>query len=290
MLERVEFYGDLGKLVGLIRRPDADLHPGPRPCVVFCAGMSLTKEVWLPPHAERLVAAGYVTLNFDYSTFGESDGQPRCRLNCGQQVRDVRAAITYMAELTDVAADRIGLYGVSLGASVAVATAGQDDRVRAAVAVAGPMDLARVWRGFAGFSGFSAKVDAARAAFVAGGEPSYIGVPRLLASDPETAALLQSEDERYPTWRQEVTFESLADLFAFRPEDHAAAARGALCFVYPEKDELIARFEMQSAYARARSPAKLVALAGAHHVDVYKKEGAFEEVVSTAIAWFGEHV
>jgi uncharacterized protein len=289
MPQRVEFWGDLGKLVGHLRLPES-ASATPRPCVVLCAGMSLTKEVWLPAHAEQFVAAGFATLNFDYSTFGESDGQPRCRLHCAQQVRDTQAAISYVASLPEVDAARIALYGVSLGASVAIATAGRDRRVRAAVAVAGPMDLHRVWRGFDGFDAFAAKVARARTRFTATGEVSYIAVPRLLASDPETAALLQAEAPKYPTWRQEVSFESLADLFAFRPEEEAPHARGALLFVYPEKDELIARFEMQSAYSRAGGPAKLVALKGAHHVDVYKREGAFDEVVTTALAWYRRYV
>lgn len=288
-MSKVHFWGDLGRLVGDLRVPAGDSSQ-PRPCVVLCAGMSLTKEVWLPTHAERFVDAGFVTLNFDYSTFGESDGQPRCRLNCEQQVCDTQAAISYVASLPGVDSDRIGLYGVSLGASVAIATAGRDRRVRAAVAVAGPMDLHRVWRGFDGFEAFAAKVAKARTTFTATGEVSYISVPRLLASDPETAALLKAEGPKYPTWRQEVTFESLQDLFAFRPEADAPSARGALLFVYPEKDLLIARFEMQSAYSRAGGPASLVALEDAHHVDVYKCEGAFDQVVTTALRWYREHL
>ncbi len=288
--ERVVFRGDLGDLVGILRAPDGAAADSPRPCVVICAGMSLTKEVWLPDHADRFVAAGFVTLNFDYSTFGESAGDPRCRLNCAQQVRDTRAALTYAASRPEVDATHLGLYGVSLGASVSVATAGCDDRVGAVVAVAGPMDLHRVWRGFDGFDGFSAKVDKARARFVATGEVSYIGVPRLLASDPDTAALLQSEDAKYPTWRQEVTFESLQDLFAFRPEATAESSRAASMFIYPELDALIARFEMLSAYARSPRPSALVALPDAHHVDVYKREGAFGQVIEHATGWYRQHL
>lgn len=288
MPTRVEFHGDLGRLIGDLRLP-ADAST-PRPCVVFCAGMSLTRQVWLPDHAERLRAAGYATLNFDYSTFGDSDGEPRCRLNCAQQVRDTRAALSFVKGLAEVDGDRLGLYGVSLGASVAIATAGQDARVRAAVAVAGPMDLHRVWRGFGGFPGFSAKVNKARRRFTATGEATWIDVPRLLASDPETAELLRAENDRYPTWRQEVTFESLADLFAFRPEEHAPSIRGAAMYIFPELDALIARFEMQSAWSRTPQPSELVCLPNAHHVDVYKREGAFEHVVGHALRWYGAHL
>jgi hypothetical protein len=37
-----------------------------------------------------------------------------------------------------------------------VATAGLDARAKATVAVAGPMDLGRVWRAYPGFEGFRA--------------------------------------------------------------------------------------------------------------------------------------
>jgi len=253
--------------------------------------MSLTKEVWLPEHAEELRRAGWITLNFDYRYFGESDGEPRRRLLPPRQVEDTRSALDYLSNLDVVDPDRLGLYGASLGASVAVATAGQDPRVRCVVAVAGPMDLGRVWRAFDGFDAFSAKVDRARAAFEATGDVSYISVARLLAGDPETVALLVEEEPAYPRWSLEITFESLHDLFRFCPEERVEEiAPGAALFIAPEQDELIASVEMKSAYERANEPKRLEILKGARHVDIYRRGSAFGPVVELSKGWFHEHM
>ena len=202
--------------MGILRFPE-DLEPGQRTgAIVYCAGMSLTKEVWLPEHAEEMRRAGWITLNFDYGYFGESEGEPRRRLLPPQQVKDTRRALDLVAAMEEVDETRLGLYGASLGASVAVATAGEDDRVQCTVAVAGPMDLGRVWRAFDGFDRFSQKVDRAREVFEATGEVSYISLSRLLAGDPETVELLVAEEPHYPRWSLEVTFESLQDLFRFK--------------------------------------------------------------------------
>lgn len=278
---RVAFVGDLGELVGILRTPDGS---GPWPGVVFCAGMTLTKEVWLPPAAEALVARGFATLNFDYSTFGESAGEPRCRLNMPQQVRDVQAALTWMSAHPQVALAPLALLGISLGASVAVA-AGPDPRVGAVVAVAGPMDLGRVWRRFEGFPAFSAKVDAARAHFVRTGEARPIALTRLLASDPDTCAKIAADAPSFPNWRPQVSFESLRDLFAFRPEAVADQLPPTL-FVATEQDDLIAREELASAHAAAPDPKRLLILEGARHADVYDSDSdAFASLIRAADAW-----
>ncbi|HEV1995065.1 MAG TPA: dienelactone hydrolase family protein [Candidatus Acidoferrum sp.] len=62
--------------------------------------------------------------------------------------KTVNDAVTYAATLADVDANRIGLVGVSLGASLALALAAQDARVHAVVEYYGepPDDFAAHWR------------------------------------------------------------------------------------------------------------------------------------------------
>lgn len=285
--ESVHFHSEGERLAGILRIPDG--AAAPRPAIVFCAGMSLTKEVWLPDYAERLVEQGYITLNFDYRGFGESTGEPRRRLLPSRQVEDARSALTYLETRPEVDASRLAVFGMSLGSTVATYTAGVDRRVRALVGVGGPGDLNRVWRGFDRFDSFFAKVKEARRRFVASGELSYIAVPKLLASDPATAALLEKEAERYPNWDLSVTFESLWDLFEMNAEAVVAQVEGGL-WIYPEADALISRFEAQSLYAKARDPRRLLALPGAEHVEIYGKGPAFEAITAASLAWLEERL
>jgi pimeloyl-ACP methyl ester carboxylesterase len=286
----VEFYSEGLKLAGVLRLPD-DLKPGEkRPAVICCQGFSLTKEVWLPANARALNAAGYVTLSLDYRGFGESAGEPRCRLVPQAQVRDVRNGLTFLETVPEVDAARLGVFGISLGASVAAGVAGTDARVKALVAVAGPADLERVWSHFPDFPRFRAKVHAARQAFVQTGQVTYVAVPRLLSSDPDTCALLVADAPKYPGWRLEVTFESLEDLFAFKPEDDARGIRGASLFIYPAEDALIAKSELVSLYSKAPEPKAVVGLEGLKHHEVYNDGRGFEPVMRHTLDFLAKHL
>lgn len=289
-MERLVFHSDEARLVGDLRLPPGEPPQSGWPGVVFCAGMSLTKEVWLPRTAEALNAAGYATLNFDYASFGESEGEPRRRLQPWRQVRDARHALTALAAQDNVDGGRMALFGASLGASVTLGAC-LDPRVRAAVAVAGPAHLGRVWRAFPGFTAFQAKVAAARERYVCAGEVSYVSVAKLLKSDPETVALLEAECPGYEHWSLEVTFESLLDLFEFGPEETLPDSRAALLLIYPEDDALIARSEAESAYALATGSKRIVALPGARHVAIYEPHSpASAQVTRETLAWLAEHL
>jgi hypothetical protein len=287
-MRAVSFFSHGTRISGVLRVPEGE---GPFPAVVMCAGMTLTREVWLPANADWLRARGYATLSFDYRGFGASEGQPRCRLVPSMQVDDVRSALTFLETEPVVDARRLGLFGVSLGASIAVATAGVDGRAKATVAVAGPMDLGRVWRAYPGFEGFRAKVWAARQKAVATGEVSYIKLTRLLASDPETCAMIDRDAATLPTWSPELTFESLADLFEFRPEQVAAdISPRAVMFVAPELDRLIADGELPSAFSRAKEPKRLVTLSGVKHHEIYGAGRGFGPTMEATGAFFAEHL
>ncbi|MBL8955289.1 MAG: alpha/beta fold hydrolase [Myxococcaceae bacterium] len=273
----------------------ATLRTGPtggsarRPAIICAQGFSLTRDVFMPQFAEAFVKAGYVTLNLDYRGFGESGGEPRCRLLPLEQARDLGNAITWLQQQPEVDPERIGLFGISLGASVALQTAGTDVRVRAVVCCAGPGDLERVWSAFPDFARFRAKVDAAKREFVNTGKVTYVSVPRILSADPDTCALLVRDQPKHPTWRLEITFESLADLFAFKPENVAQNARASL-FIYPAEDALIAKGEVVSMYAKAREPKQLVALEGMKHHEVYGDGRAFEPVLDASLDFFAKRL
>jgi len=286
---RVELHCDGSKIVGILGLPAAIPAGERRPAIVFCVGFSLVKEVWLLDFARRLRAAGHVTLNIDYRGFGESGGEPRCRLSPRMQVEDVRAALTFLETVPEVDPARLAVFGISLGARVAAGAAAADRRVRAGVVIAGPGDLERVWSASPGFAAFRDKVHAARQKYTRTGEVSYVRVEKLLAADPETVAFLVEEQQRHPRWRLEVSFESLEDLFTFSAERGLERSSGLL-FIHPAADALIDSSESKSMYARAGEPKAYVPLEGLRHAQIYGKGEGFERVAAESERWLKQQL
>ena len=73
------------RLAGLLRLPDGFDLSRNYPAVVLTGPMLSVKEQAQSVYAEHLTEAGYVTLVFDGTYFGESEGTPR-----GQELPDVK--------------------------------------------------------------------------------------------------------------------------------------------------------------------------------------------------------
>ena len=73
--------------------------------------------------ARGLASNGYGVLLFDYRGYGTNEGTPSEE---GLEA-DGRSAVTYLKTRSDVDSERIVYFGESLGAAVAIATAGQDE-------------------------------------------------------------------------------------------------------------------------------------------------------------------
>ena len=86
--------------------------------------------------SEFLVHEGFNVLCFDYRSFGRSDRAAR-GMRREHAILDAHAALDHLLTRDDVDPDRIGVYGISLGASIALAMASEREEVRAVVAGAG---------------------------------------------------------------------------------------------------------------------------------------------------------
>lgn len=97
----------------------------PGPAVVHCHGNAGNMRDHAA-FASFLPAAGVSVLMFDYRGYGQSERGPLRREGL---VEDTLAAVAHARALPEVDPDRVGLYGVSLGGSIAIAAAVRDERV-----------------------------------------------------------------------------------------------------------------------------------------------------------------
>ena len=145
----VRMAADLFSPKGL--KPDQKL-----PALILCNGTGGTKAKVGNRTAPAFARAGFVVLSFDYRGWGESDSklitleaQPRpdangnvkvearavrWQMNYADQTEDIRAAISFLSGEKTVDAKQIGLWGSSYGGGLVTWVAGNDARVRFAIA------------------------------------------------------------------------------------------------------------------------------------------------------------
>lgn len=119
--------------------------------IVLCHGYGGTRGETLPV-AAILVRHGYNVLLFDFRGHGESEGD---MVTFGHdEVYDVQGAVAYLRSHPDVAPDRIGALGQSLGGATVIRAAARTLEIRAVVAEGAFASLADfIANDFASFTG-----------------------------------------------------------------------------------------------------------------------------------------
>jgi fermentation-respiration switch protein FrsA (DUF1100 family) len=136
--ERVEMPFEGGMLAGILRKPLSVARPA---VVVMAMGLDSTKEE-ADCYEQPLLARGLATLSFDGPGQGEAEYEFPIR---GDYEVAVAAVINFIETRGDLDAERIGLWGVSLGGYYAPRAAAFDERARACMALGGPFDWVKAW-------------------------------------------------------------------------------------------------------------------------------------------------
>lgn len=123
------------RLAGLLRLPEGfDLSKN-YPAVVVTGPMLSVKEQAQSVYAERLTQAGYVTLVFDGSYFGESEGLPRGQELPDVKESDIEGAVDFLASLPYVDSDCIGGLGICGSGSYMSVAGVKEPRLKAITAI-----------------------------------------------------------------------------------------------------------------------------------------------------------
>ena len=143
------------------------------PLVIWLHGYSYSEGYMWPYHADlhpilALVRAGYAVLAYDQSGFGARQDEtqhfyeryPKWS-HMGRMVEDVHTAIDKVVTDEQVDANRVYLFGYSIGAQTALYAAASDCRIKGVVSVAGftPMRTDTLAKGTGGVARFSHQRD-----------------------------------------------------------------------------------------------------------------------------------
>jgi dipeptidyl aminopeptidase/acylaminoacyl peptidase len=138
--ERVTIPYEGRSLAGILRKPIGVQNP---PVVVMAVGLDSTKEEG-DAYEAPFLARGMATLIFDGP--GQGEGQYDFAIRGDYEV-PVKAVIDYVETRNDLDANRIGMWGVSLGGYYAPRAAAHEKRIKACITLGGPFDWAAAFNG-----------------------------------------------------------------------------------------------------------------------------------------------
>ncbi len=293
-IEKATFFSEGHRLDGLLYTP-RDLKPGEkRPAVILCVGFTYLKSLVMPDIARVLNAAGYVAFIFDYRGFGDSEG-PRWRLIPGEQVNDVRAALTFVADQPHVDPQRLAALGVSLGGSNAVVAGALDPRVGAVVAIEAIghgerwlRSLRRHWE----WLEFQERLSRDRSQRVRTGESDRVDPLEIVVPDPESREFLEAVYREYPQMQCDLPLETGEALMEFRPEAHVEfIAPRPVLFIHGEDDRQVSADESRCMFERATGPSELHVVPGIGHFDwVMSPSPGFTRVTGLVLDFLRAHM
>ena len=263
MEQRVQFASDGLRLSGVLEYPE-DMKPGEkRAAFLVLHGFGSNKDSGTMTTVSRLLTSlGYATLRFDMRGCGESEGA-RGRVICLEQVEDTRAALDFLAKNDFINPKRIGVFGHSFGAAVAIYAAGVDSRIAACVSSGGWGDGAKKFRkqhdSPEAWQRFSSMLSAGREKAKKG---EGMMVPRydIVPIRPELRGNLA------PGSILEFPFEVVESMYTFTANDVVGRiAPRPLLLLHPADDTVTPTEQSIDLFQHARQPADLFLVSGVDH-------------------------
>lgn len=271
------------------------------PAVAMAGPMTSVKEETLPHYAAGLQDSGISVLTFDNRNFGESDAPRPQHLDTGEQVEDLKNAVSYLLTRDDVDPERVGLCCVCLGAGYGLEVAAFDRRVKAVALIAGAYNISDTYLGFLGADGFAdylAGLNDARQREFATGEVEWIDA---VAGPPDYAPSSMPVQEAYEyytrahereasRWQNRLTRASMEHLLAWNVVAHAGLITQPLLVVHGTNDVLLPPRFAQEVFDRAPDPKQLVWIETHDHVELYDQEPYVPQALAHVVPFLQSHL
>ncbi|MEU4564292.1 alpha/beta fold hydrolase [Actinoplanes sp. NPDC023936] len=287
--EDVTFPVDGLALRGRLFRPD-DSAGTRLPVVIIQSGLGGPAES-LYGIAQGFTDAGLACLLYDHRCTGYSEGEPRQLFDPWQQCRDLRHVVTHLTVRDDVDADRITLWGISIGGANSLFTAATDRRIRAVVAVIPPVSgwSARQLQPAGTLAELEALIPADRQAQLRGEPAATIrlhGKPApgdpVMFSDEEGLEFVENMIHDQPSFRNAITVSTLDHLFEMEVRAYAERITAPTLMVLAAQDTVAPVEEAREMYGRIPEPKELIEYPGQHY-EILSHH--FPEIIARTAGW-----
>jgi len=259
-----------------------------KPAIIVGHPMGAVKEQSANLYATKMAEQGFITLSFDLSFWGESEGQPRNSVAPDIYADDFSAAVDFLSTQPLVDRNNIGVIGICGSGGFAISAAKIDPRLKA-IATVSMYDMGGFTRNLYGQvltldqrKAMAAESAEQRSAEFAGGEIQYTGgSPHEV--DDNSHPIAREFYDFYRTERGEFTPASSSPQLTTHP---TLASNSKFMNFYPFNDiEVISPRPMlfimgenahsrewsEEAYELAAEPKELFVVPGAGHVDLYDR-------------------
>lgn len=264
---------------------------GKLPGIVLANAITATKGINLPYYAEALANAGFAALAFDYRTWGESGGEPRFQIVPYDQQQDIRNAVTWLGAQPEVDAEKIGAWGISIGAAHLLHLGAYDRRLKAIVCVATGLNAFPAMMGVQGVQAMLSGMNRDRDARFATGEAAHympaVGMPgemALMAGEEAYIYYMNAQKAGAP-YDNQVTVESVEKMIEYNADGGVSMISPTPLLMIHADADLIPMPMVEEVFARAGNPKKLLALVGLH-TDLYSGGKHAAQVAAESAAWF----
>lgn len=271
------------------------------PAIVVNHPAGGVKEQTAGLYAERLATLGYVTMAYDASYQGESEGQPHNLENPSSRVEDVRATVDYFNTLDFIDDSRIGALGICAGGGYTIKAAQTEKRIKAVVGISAA-DIGQNFRkGWTGnqdekdINPLLEQVAEQRKAEANGAPQKLVGfVPEEPTEDMDQETKDGWEYYRTPRAQHErsinqfpfISFDRIIEFTAFDLVDKLLT-QPVLFIAGSEAGTL---WQSENAYERALEPKDIHIVEGANHFDMYDKEPFVTEAVEKMNSFYGQYL
>jgi uncharacterized protein len=290
----VAFASGGGRVFGTLRRAAGQ---GLRPAAILAHGFGSFRDelTGFVDLAQKLAAAGIASLRLDMRGCGMS-GARGFMHPMFDWVEDIRGAASFLETAPGIAADRIGVIGMSMGGGVACIAAALDGRLKAVVALAPVTDgeawFRHLWTAAhdeLGWRGFLSEIADDRRRRALSGRSRVVNVLDAMAYQPEDRRAFLAMAKSYPAFLKRLALSAVDSAMLVRavPLVPLIAPR-PLLIIHSRSDGSVPIAQAEALAAAALPPARLIVLDDSPHCFWISDQS--ERVQRETVDWLREHL
>ncbi len=295
MIRTLRFERDGLMLAGNLSAPDKFDENGHYNAIIVEGSFTSVKEQMPGTYAQKFADEGFVVLAFDYSHYGESEGEPRQVESPAEKLSDLKAAVSYLTDLPYVQA--VTMVGLCTSAGLTTYLAAIDDRIKSIATVAAFLPDPPLFGRIYGEAGIAQRREAATAAKFKYEETGEETIIPAYSEDDRSAVnfgpagsydyYLNAARGAIPEWRNEFAVMSWDTMLGFDPISKASAVTIPAIVVH--SDGCAFPDQAKKFYSQLQGPKELVWADGRHY-DYYDQSAQIDNAVKNVTRFFNEHL